>query len=98
MGTKKLNGGFMSFLTKSKKSKSTKKSNNKKNNSINIVFNENNKKYQIIKKKLEGFKKHFISNPQTDIDYLLYLNKKTKEVYVYTLPDNKNMLRKLSHI
>ena len=82
----------MSFFSKSKKSKSTKKSNNKKNNSIYIVFDKNNKEYQIIKKKLNGFNKYFISNPQTSINYLLYLNKKTKEVYVYTLPDNKNIL------
>ena len=65
----------------------------------NIVKNnnmdKNNKEYQNIKKNTEGFKKYFISNPQTDIDYLLYLNKTNNEVYVYTLPDNKNILEKL---
>lgn len=54
------------------------------------------KEYEIIKKELKGYKKYFIHQDQIkDIQYLVYLNEKKKELYIYTLPKDKKILKEL---
>jgi hypothetical protein len=54
------------------------------------------KDYEIIKKELKDYKKYFIHQDQIkDIQYLVYLNEKKKELYIYTLPKYKKILKEL---
>ena len=62
----------------------------------NIKMDKIKKDYEIIKKELKDYKKYFIHQDQIkDIQYLLYLNEKKKELYIYTLPKDKKILKKL---
>ena len=54
------------------------------------------KDYEIIKKELKDYKKYFIHQDQIkDIQYLVYINEKKKELYIYTLPKDKKILKEL---
>lgn len=94
LGTKKLgNNGNMWEIIKTKKGIHRWK---RLNNESNIIFDENNKDYQNIKKKLKGYKTYFISSSGfSDIEYLVYKNK--TEIYIYTLPKNKKILKNLKN-